>query len=67
MAVVLKVDTKSKAALSFIEFVKSLSFVKIIQQDESDAYNPEFVNKILDADKNDKRVRINTKSVWDSI
>jgi hypothetical protein len=67
MAVVLKVDTKSKAALSFIEFVKYLSFVKIIQQDESDAYNPEFVKKILDADKNDKRVRINTKSVWDSI
>lgn len=67
MGVVLKVDTKSKAALSFIEFVKSLSFVKVIQQDENDAYNPDFVNKILDADKNDKRVRINTKSVWDSI
>ena len=64
MAAIVRIDTRSNTAKILLNYLKSLPFVKVEEQSE---YNPKFVKKILDSDKNDKRTRITTKSVWDSI
>lgn len=44
---ILQVDTRSKAALAFLEFCKSLSFVKFVKR--SNELNEETEQAILDA------------------
>jgi ribosomal protein L16 Arg81 hydroxylase len=67
--ITLKINEKSKAGQVFINFInqfivnnKSVEIVK-----EESPYNPEFVKKVINADKNDKRIRINTENIWESI
>ena len=64
MAAIVRIDTRSNTAKILLNYLKSLPFVKIEEQEE---YDPKFVKKILDSDKNDKRTRIKSKSIWDSI
>ena len=65
MAALVRIDTRSNTAKILLNYLKSLPFVKV-EESESD-YDPDFVKKIIDSNKNDKRVRLKTKSVWDSI
>lgn len=60
------VNDRSKEAKAFLEFIKSLSFIKI-QEEEKSPYNPEFVAMVKNADKNDKRFSIPTDKLWESL
>lgn len=54
-----------KALMTLIEtFSKEKKGVEIISDD---AYNPEFVKKVLNSHKNDKRISIQTDKLWESI
>ncbi|MCK9562870.1 MAG: hypothetical protein M0R02_09165 [Bacteroidales bacterium] len=66
--ITLRINPRSKAGKVFSDLVQlfsKLPGVEIVQ--EKSTYNNEFVKKVLYADKNDKRIRIKTKSIWDSI
>jgi hypothetical protein len=58
----IQIDEKAKNARQFLDFVKTLPFAKI--QDEQ--YNPEFVKKILKADKG-KTIKTTANSIWEDI
>ncbi|MBW7868866.1 MAG: hypothetical protein H3C31_11120 [Brumimicrobium sp.] len=59
---IIKIDLRSNAAKTFAEYVKTLSFVKVM--DES--ITP-YEKKILESYKKDKRSSIKTANIWDSI
>jgi hypothetical protein len=40
---------------------------RIIEISDSSSYNPEFVQKLLNAYYNDKRVTIDAEKLWESI
>jgi ribosomal protein L16 Arg81 hydroxylase len=67
--ITLKINERSKAGKVFIDFMNQFivnnKSVEIIK--EESPYNPEFVRKIINADKNDKRIRISTENIWESI
>jgi hypothetical protein len=67
MAVTLKIDTSTKAAIGFLEFVKMLPFVKVVEQKEKSPYDPEFVEKVLKSRNSKKRHVIPTENLWESI
>lgn len=65
--ITLRINPRSKAGKVFSDLVQlfsKLPGVEIVQ--EKSTYNNEFVKKVLYADKNDKRICIKTKSIWDS-
>jgi len=64
MSITLKIDTRSKAAKQLLAYLKMLPYVKI--EDES-PYDPQFVKKVLDSHKNDKRHTIPSDKLWESI
>jgi hypothetical protein len=49
MAVVFRVDTRSKAALGFIEFIKTLSFVQLVEPEKKP--NAETIKAIEDVEQ----------------
>ena len=66
------VNENSKAAKAFLEFIKTLSFVEIKEEnfqvaEEHSPYNKEFVTKIKDRLNNDKFVTINPNTFWENI
>lgn len=62
MRLTIKIDTKTKAAKLLVEYLKTLSFVKI-----EEGYNPEFVEKIKKAEQEEGEVMINAEDLWESI
>jgi hypothetical protein len=66
MATIIKIDTRSKMAQRFLEYVKTLPFVQIEQQPEKSSYDPDFVKKIKRAQKQDGTI-IDTKDIWGSL
>jgi hypothetical protein len=66
MATIIRIDTRSKAAQGFLEYVKTLPFVKIEENEENSPYNPDFVKKIKRAQKQ-KGTVIDTNDVWGSL
>lgn len=62
MALTVKIDTRSKAAKLLVEYLKTLSFVKI-----EEVYDPEFVEKIKKAEQEEGEVMTNAKDLWESI
>ncbi|MBU3660227.1 MAG: hypothetical protein FGM14_10175 [Flavobacteriales bacterium] len=66
--ITVKINQRSKAGKmvkDFLELIAKNPGVEIV--DEKDDYNPEFVKKVLDSHKNDKRTRIDSKDLWESI
>ena len=67
--ITIKINERTKAGKALrnlIEiFSKEKSGVEIIS--EKDHYSEEFVEKILNSHKNDKRVVIETDKLWESI
>jgi len=59
------INEDSKQAKAFIAFMKSLPFVKFIK--DEDNYNQEFVGKILKSYEKDKRTKIKSDKLWESI
>ncbi len=60
----IQVKETSVQAKSFIEYAKTLPFVKI---EEKSPYNPEFVKKIKDAMKRGNFKEVDAKNIWESI
>ena len=67
----LKINERTKAGKAFLEFAKTFfeknNAVNIVEEKEKSPYNPEFVKKVLDSYKYDKRITINPKDVWGSL
>ena len=67
MRITIEIDTRQKAAKAFLEFIKSLPFVKFIDTDE---YKPNKTTKkaILDARKGKTyKVQKKTDNIFDDI
>lgn len=63
----LKLDTRSKAARVFLDFVKTLSFVQIEEQKEKSEYNPEFVEKVQKARAEKGGKTVTSENLWELI
>ncbi|WP_262147636.1 DUF2683 family protein [Chryseobacterium foetidum] len=67
--ITIKINERTKAGKTLRNlidiFSKEKNGVEIIS--EKDNYNEEFVEKILNSHKNDKRVIIETDKLWESI
>jgi hypothetical protein len=67
------INNKSKEAKALLEYLKNLSFVKIIneknssEQVEKSPYNEEFVKKINKARAEKGGLEINPDTLWESI
>jgi hypothetical protein len=61
--VTVSIKEDSKQAKAFVELLRTLPFVKFHES----PYNPEFVKKIKDSYEKDKRIRIDSENIWDSI
>lgn len=62
MALTIKIDPRSKAAKLLVEYLRTLSFVKIEEK-----YDPEFVEKIKRAEKEDGEVMESAEDLWKSL
>lgn len=66
--ITLKINTKTKKGIAFMEFLKQFlkddKTVEIVE--EKSPYDPEFVKKIRRAEKQ-KGIVINTEDVWGSL
>ena len=64
MSAILKIDTRSKAAKSFLAYAKTLSFVQIEEEGNSDKT---FVTKIKQAEKEEGEKMTSAKTLWESL
>lgn len=67
METIVRINTRTKAARLFLEFVKTLSFAKV---EEESHYNPELLRKIKNAEKdieNGDVTRMNPDKIWEGI
>jgi hypothetical protein len=66
----LKINERSSLGKAIMELLRSSAkeskAVEFIEPAEKN-YNQDFVNKVLKSDKSDKRVRIRTEKLWESI
>ncbi len=66
-----KINERNSLGRAIMELLRSTAkeskAVKLIETEEESPYNPEFVEKVLKADKYDKRIQINTEDLWESI
>lgn len=65
MSVTIKIDTRTKAAQKLLEYLETLSFVKV--EEEKSTYNPEFVEKIKRAEREDGGIEVSSENVWENI
>jgi len=69
--ITLKINERTKAGKAFMALVELFSSenkgIEIIEKSADNPYNPEFVEKVLNSHKNDKRVTIEASKLWDSI
>lgn len=63
----LKLDTSSKAAKMFLEFMKTLSFVQLEEQNDKSEYDLEFVKKIQKARKEKGGKTVTSINLWELI
>lgn len=64
--ITLKINDKNKEAKALLAYLKKLSYVEVEEKEEG-GYNPEFVKKVMDSHKNDKRITIEADKLWESI
>jgi hypothetical protein len=67
--VTVKINERDKFGKAIMELLRSSAKttknIELIE--DKGAYNKTFVNKVLKSDKEDKRVRIKTDKLWESI
>lgn len=61
--VTITIKEDSKQAKAFIELLRTLPFVEF----HDTPYNPAFVKKVKDSYEKDRRIRMETENIWDSI
>lgn len=57
------IDTRSVEAKKMLEYLKTQSFVQIVDDNEQSTYNPEFVAKIQES-RASKGKPIRTEDLW---
>ncbi len=66
-----KINERSSLGKAIMELLRSSAkeskAVELVETDEKKAYSKSFVNKVLSSDKNDKRIKIKTQQLWESI
>ncbi|PID88802.1 MAG: hypothetical protein CSB02_00850 [Bacteroidia bacterium] len=70
MELTIKLDKRNKQAEALFEYLKTLPFVRIVDQKkdkETQPYNSEFVEKVLHSAQHDKRYEVNPDNVWESL
>lgn len=67
--VTLKINERSKFGKAILELLRTTAETtkNIELVEEKSPYSKSFVNKVLNADKKDKRVKIKTDKLWESI
>jgi len=69
--ITLKINERTKAGKAFMALLDLFSSenkgIEIIEKSEDSLYNSDFVEKVLNSHKNDKRVTIEAGKLWDSI
>lgn len=68
--VIVEIKESSKQAKAIIVTLKAFDFVKFIDKEKPEQkspYHPEFVEKVLNSYKNDKRTKIKSEKLWESI
>jgi len=66
--ITIKINERSKAGKvvkDFLELISKNPGVEILEEKEE--YHPEFVEKVLNSHKNDKRTQIDSKTLWESL
>jgi len=64
MSLTVKIDTRSKAAKKLVDYLETLSFVKI---DDAPHYDPAFVKKIQMAEEEEGELMKSPSELWESI
>ncbi len=70
MKITIEIDSRRKEAKAFLEYIKSLSFISFPKNEQTPKYNPQFVQKLKEAEKEVEKgntFRINPDNVWESI
>jgi hypothetical protein len=65
--ITIKINERSNAGKmvkDFLELISKKPGIEILE--EKDDYDPEYVEKILNSHKNDKRTRIDSETLWES-
>ncbi|HNW50332.1 MAG TPA: hypothetical protein PKH79_04565 [Prolixibacteraceae bacterium] len=57
------IDTKSEEAQRLVEFLKTIKYVKVIDADHPENYNPEFVEMIKQRETQDA-VKLDIHNLW---
>lgn len=59
------INTQSKEAKRLVDYLKTISYVKVIEEDQNDAskYDPEFVHKIKKREKQ-ASVKLDLDNLW---
>jgi len=59
------IDTQSKEAKRLVDYLKTISYVKVIEENQKDAskYNPDFVDKIKKREKQ-ASVKLDLDNLW---
>jgi len=68
--ITLKINERSKAGKALKNLIDVLVHqpgVEVVQDKEKSTYNPDFVKKIKASYDNEKRTRIDTADIWESI
>jgi hypothetical protein len=69
--ITVKINERSGIGKAIMELListaKEKNIIEIIDFPGKEVYSKSFEQKVLKSDKNDKRIRIETKDLWDSI
>ena len=69
--ITVKINERSSKGKAIMELLKSTAkeknIIEIIENPGREVYSKSFEQKVLKSDKNDNRIRIVTKDLWDSI
>ncbi|MBW6536752.1 MAG: hypothetical protein K0B11_17225 [Mariniphaga sp.] len=59
------IDTKSKEAKRLVDYLKTVSYVKVVENSQDDAliYDPDFVDKIKQREKQ-ASVKLDVDNLW---
>lgn len=65
--VTIQINDKTAAGKDLVKVLKALPYIKVLDEEKS-TYNPEFVKKILKADKRGKYITLdNSKTIWENL
>ena len=67
MSVTVKIDSRTKAAKILLEYLRTLSFVKVEEEKAENVYDAEFVKMVKESAASKKRYEVDPNDVWGSL